>query len=66
MHAVLEYGLPKHIAVSKPDQSIMIVSSTRIIAIGFALFIFYSHGNFAVMIVLSVILRYVVLVGRVC
>jgi hypothetical protein len=40
-YAILEFGLSERIAISKPAQSIMIISSARITAIGPSLFTFY-------------------------
>ena len=44
-YAILEFGLPSRVAISKPAQSIMIVSSARITAIGLALLTFYFGGQ---------------------
>jgi len=66
-YAILEFGLPKRIAISKPAQSIMILSSARITAIGLALFTFYFQENFAEVDTLLSVLGYVGLVdGYVC
>lgn len=66
-YAILEFGLPKRIAISKPAQSIMIVSSARITAIGLALFTFYFQEKFAAVDTMLAILGYVGLVdGYVC
>ncbi|KAL8993767.1 MAG: hypothetical protein Q9169_006099 [Polycauliona sp. 2 TL-2023] len=66
-HAIQEFGLPKRIAISKPAQSIMIVSSARITAIGIALFTFYFQGKFEAVDTILLILGYVGLVdGYVC
>lgn len=66
-HAILEFGLPQRIAISKPAQSIMVVSSARITAIGLALFTFYFQGHFAAVDTILTILGYVGLVdGYVC
>lgn len=66
-YAILEFGLPPRIATSKPAQSIMIVSSARITAIGLALFIFFFRGQLEVVDIILVTLGYVGLVdGYVC
>lgn len=66
-YAILEFGLPQRIAISKPAQSIMIVSSARITAIGLAMFIFYWQENFAAVDTIMTTLGYVGLVdGYVC
>lgn len=66
-YAILEFGLPKRVAVSKPAQSIMIVSSARITAIGIALFTFYLQGHLEALDTILLILGYVGLVdGYVC
>jgi Domain of unknown function (DUF4267) len=66
-YAILEFGLPKRIAISKPAQSIMMLSSARITAIGLALFTFYFQEKFASMDTMLSILGYVGLVdGYVC
>jgi hypothetical protein len=44
-YTILEFGLPQSIAVSKPAQSIVIVSPARITAIGLALFTFTSRES---------------------
>lgn len=65
--AILEFGLPKRIAVSKPAQSVMIVSSARITAIGLALITFYLQGNLHAVDTILVTLGHVGLVdGYVC
>ncbi len=65
--AILEFGLPSHVAISKPAQSIMIVSSARITAIGMAVFTFYFRGQFEAVDTILLILGYVGLVdGYVC
>ncbi|KAL8669610.1 MAG: hypothetical protein Q9168_005806 [Polycauliona sp. 1 TL-2023] len=58
-YAILEFSLPKHIAVSKPAQSVMIVSSARITAIGIALFTFYLQGHLEAVDTILLILEYV-------
>ncbi len=66
-YAILEFGLPKRIAMSKPAQSIMIVSSARTTAIGLALFTFYFQKEFVAVDTMLAILGYVGLVdGYVC
>ena len=66
-HAIREFGLPDRIAKSAPAQSVMIVSSARISAIGLALFTFYFQAQFAAVDVLLATLGYVGLVdGYVC
>jgi Domain of unknown function (DUF4267) len=66
-YAILEFGLLKRITISKPAQSIMIVSSARITAIGLALFTFYYQEKFAAVDTILAILGYVGLVdGYVC
>jgi hypothetical protein len=65
--AILEFGLPQRIAISNPAQSIMIVSSARISAIGLALFTFYFQEKFEAVDTILFILGYVGLVdGYVC
>ncbi len=66
-YAIQEFGLPKRVAISKPAQSIMIVSSARITAIGLALFTFYFQGKLAAVDTMLTVLGYVGLVdGYVC
>lgn len=66
-YAILEFGLPQRVAISKPAQSIMIISSARITAIGLALFTFYAQQNYAAVDTILFILGYVGLVdGYVC
>lgn len=66
-YAILEFGLPQRIAISKPAQSTMIVSSARITAIGLAMFTFYWQGKLAAVDTIRAILGYVGLVdGYVC
>lgn len=66
-YAILEFGLPSRVAISKPAQSIMIVSSARITAIGMALFTFYLQGHLEAVDTILFILGYVGLVdGYVC
>ncbi len=66
-YAILEFGLPERIAISKPAQSIMIVSSARTTAIGLALFTFYFQEKFAAVDTILAILGYVGFVdGYVC
>ncbi|KAL8646340.1 MAG: hypothetical protein Q9226_006901 [Calogaya cf. arnoldii] len=66
-YAIQEFGLPKRIATSKPAQSVMIISSARITAIGIALFTFYLQGKFEAVDTILFILGYVGLVdGYVC
>jgi hypothetical protein len=60
--AILEFGLPRRIAISKPAQSIMIVSSARISAIGMALFMFYFQEKLEAVDTILLILGYVGLV----
>ncbi|KAJ6537715.1 hypothetical protein B0H19DRAFT_1270132 [Mycena capillaripes] len=43
--AMLEFGLPPRIASSQSAQAVMIASSTRITAIGLALFAFYFRNK---------------------
>jgi hypothetical protein len=40
-YAIEEFGLPKRIAVSKEAQSIMILSSARVTAVGASILVFY-------------------------
>ena len=42
-----KYGLPDSIADSKPAQTMMVVSSARMTAIGLALFTFHFQGDYA-------------------
>ena len=66
-YSILEFGLPPRVATSKPAQSIMIVSSARITAIGLALFTFFFRGQLEVVDTILVTLAYVGLVdGYVC
>ena len=66
-YAIVEFGLPQRIAVSKPVQAIMVASSARITAIGLSLFVFYFQGSFAAVDTVLAILSYVGLVdGYVC
>ena len=65
--AILEFGLPKRIAISKPAQAVMITSSARITAIGMALFTFYFQGTLEAVDTVLAIIGYVGLVdGYVC
>jgi Domain of unknown function (DUF4267) len=61
-YAILEFGLPKRLAISKPAQSIMMVSSARVTAIGLALFTLYFQENFAALDTILAVLGYVGLV----
>lgn len=45
--AIEEFGLPKRIAASSEAQSVMILSSARITALGACMFAFYGAGKFA-------------------
>ena len=45
--AIEEFGLPEHVAISKPAQSVMMLSSARGSAIGIALFTFYFQRKYA-------------------
>ncbi|PVI00098.1 hypothetical protein DM02DRAFT_593351 [Periconia macrospinosa] len=45
--AIEEFGLPKRIAISKEAQSVMILSSARITALGACMFAFYFSGKFS-------------------
>lgn len=66
-YAILEFGLPQRIAVSKPAQSIMILSSARITTLGLALFTFYFQEKLEVVDTILVLLGYTGLVdGYVC
>ncbi|KAJ6499806.1 hypothetical protein DFH09DRAFT_945135, partial [Mycena vulgaris] len=68
-HAILEFGLPLRIAASKPAhwQSIMILSSARITAIGLVIFLFYFQGNLAAVDTVMALMAYVGAVdGYVC
>ena len=65
--AILEFGLPKRIAVSKPAQSVMIVSSVRITAIELALCTFYFQEKWEAFDTVLALLGYMGLVdGYVC
>jgi hypothetical protein len=66
-HAIIGFGLPKHIVISKPAQAVMITSSARITAIGMAIFTFYFQGKLEAVDTILAILGYVGLVdGYVC
>ncbi|ERF77032.1 hypothetical protein EPUS_07938 [Endocarpon pusillum Z07020] len=66
-YAILEFGLPERIASSKAAQSIMIISSARITAIGLSIFTFCFQEKFAAVDTKLTILGYVGLVdGYVC
>lgn len=67
-YAILEFGLPQRIAISKPAQSVMILSSGRVTAIGLSLFAFYFQGKLVEFdTVLMILGAYVGLVdGYVC
>lgn len=67
-YAILEFGLPQRIASSRPAQSVMILSSGRITAIGMSLFAFYFQGKLVEFdTVLTILGAYVGLVdGYVC
>lgn len=67
-YALLEFGLPKRVAASKPAQSVMIASSARGTAIGLALFAFYFRRQYEEFdLVLAILGAYVGLAdGYVC
>lgn len=66
-YAIEEFGLPRRVAISKPAQSIMILSSARIATLGVAIFVFYFQGKFEPVDVIMALLGYVGLVdGYVC
>ena len=66
-YAILEFGLPKRVAISKQAQSIMILSSGRITTLGLALFTFYIQEKLAAVDTILLLLGYVGLVdGYVC
>jgi len=58
-YAILEFGLPKRIAISKPAQSVMILSSARITTLGLALFTFYFQNKLAAVDTILLLLGYV-------
>ncbi|CAG8950225.1 hypothetical protein HYFRA_00008463 [Hymenoscyphus fraxineus] len=65
--AILEFGLPKRIAISQPAQSVMILSSGRITTLGLAIFVFYFQKKLAAVDTIMLLLGYVGLVdGYVC
>ncbi|KAF9526579.1 hypothetical protein CPB83DRAFT_724634, partial [Crepidotus variabilis] len=61
-HSILSFGLPKRIAVSQPAQSVMILSSARVTAIGLALYTLYFQDNLAAVDILLAISGYIGLV----
>ncbi|KAH8701778.1 hypothetical protein BGW36DRAFT_424081 [Talaromyces proteolyticus] len=67
-YAILEFGLPKRVATSKPAQAVMILSSGRVTAIGLILFTFYFQAKLIEFdTVLTILGAYVGLVdGYVC
>jgi hypothetical protein len=66
-YAIQEFGLPQRIAISKPAQSVMVVASARITAIGLSLWAFYLQGKLKEFDTILTILGYVGLVdGWVC
>ena len=66
-YAISEFGLPPRIAKSNSAQSVMIVSSARVTAIGLAMFTFYYRGQHEAVDTILTILGYVGLVdGYVC
>ncbi|KAJ7356623.1 hypothetical protein DFH08DRAFT_849556 [Mycena albidolilacea] len=65
--AILEFGLPDHVAASSPAQSVMILSSGRGTAIGLALLMFYYRRNYSAFDTVMATLFYVGVVdGYVC
>ncbi|KAK2736780.1 hypothetical protein FQN57_000552 [Myotisia sp. PD_48] len=65
--AILEFGLPQRIAISKPAQAIMITSSARITTIGLVLFTFYFQNKLAEVDTVLSLLGYIGLAdGYVC
>jgi hypothetical protein len=67
-YAIEEFGLPKRIATSKEAQSVMILSSARITALGACMLTFYFANKFAEVDTIMVVMgAYVGLVdGYVC
>ncbi|KAF7508629.1 hypothetical protein GJ744_009021 [Endocarpon pusillum] len=66
-YAILEFGLPERIAIFKAAQSIMIISSASITAIGVSIFTFCLQEKFAAVDTILAILGYVGSVdGYVC
>ncbi|KAF8151991.1 hypothetical protein K438DRAFT_381819 [Mycena galopus ATCC 62051] len=66
-YAIREFGLPDHVAISSPAQSVMILSSGRGTAIGLALFAFYFQRKYAAFDTVLATCFYVGLVdGYVC
>ena len=64
---ISEFGHPQRIGISKPAQSVMIVSSARISAIGMALFTYHFQEKLEVVDTILFILGFVGLVdGYVC
>ncbi|KAL4928021.1 DUF4267 domain-containing protein [Aspergillus undulatus] len=64
--AIKEFGLPEHIAVSKPAQSAWILKCGRITTLGLALWTFYAQGKLAEFDTILAIMGYVGLVDGVC
>lgn len=56
--AILEFGLPQRIAISKTAHPLMIVGSARTTALGLALFTFYFQEKFESVDSILLILAY--------
>ena len=66
-YAIRLFGLPGRIAVSPTAQSVMILSSARISAIGMAIFIFMYQRKYAAVDTMLSVIGYIGLVdGYVC
>ena len=59
--AITAYGLP-HIATSQPAQTMMIVSSARMTALGLAIFAFHFQGRYEAVDTMMVTLGWVGLI----
>ena len=65
--AMLEFGLPMRVAMNPSAQSVMIVSSARVTAIGLALWTFYFKGQFTAVDTILTTLGWIGIVdGYVC
>lgn len=58
-NAISTFGFPKHVAVSKPAQSVMFSCAGRLTAFGLALLAFYFRGNYEAVDTILTILGYV-------
>jgi Domain of unknown function (DUF4267) len=57
--AMMEFGFPQRVAISRPAQAVMVVSSARTTTLGLALFMFYYQGSLGAVDSIMVLLGYV-------